>query len=314
MLVFGLFEVLVTYHISIATFLHFSLCIHQIVVTLPYPSPRGSEVCAIVLLRKKTMKITIIGAGAMGGAMAEGLLECGRFMPQDITVSDHNQPVLDHFAEKGANVNRDNQLACQEADIVCVVVKPWCVEKTLKGIRDVLDYDKQKLIVVAAGVPSADIKQWLDKNGETPVIFLVMPNIAIAYRQSMTFITPIDASDEDIKTIVDIFDELGESLIMEELLFPAATAMSCAIAYAMRYVRANVEGGVEMGFKAKDAQKIVLQTVKGAIQLLQATGEHPEAAIDKVTTPGGCTIRGLNTMEQGGFTAAVINGLLAGKR
>ena len=104
------------------------------------------------------------------------------------------------------------------------------------------------------------------------------------------------------------------SLIMEERLFPAATAMSCAIAYAMRYVRANVEGGVEMGFKAKDAQKIVLQTIKGAVELLQETGEHPEAAIDKVTTPGGCTIKGLNTMEQGGFTSAVINGLLAGKK
>ena len=94
----------------------------------------------------------------------------------------------------------------------------------------------------------------------------------------------------------------------------AAIAMSCAIAYTMRYVRANVEGGVEMGFKAKDAKKIVLQTIKGAVELLQATGEHPESAIDKVTTPGGCTIKGLNTMEQEGFTNAVIKGLLAGKR
>ena len=232
------------------------------------------------------MKITIIGAGAMGGAMAEGLLQSEKFTPSDITVSDHNQPVLDHFASEGASVTLDNQLACHGADIVCVVVKPWCVEKTLKGIKD----------------------------GITPTFFLVMPNIAIAYKQSMTFITPIDASATEIQQITEIFDELGESLIMEERLFPAATAMSCAIAYAMRYVRANVEGGVEMGFKAKDAQKIVLKTVNGAVELLQATGEHPEAAIDKVTTPGGCTIKGLNTMEQGGFTSAVINGLLAGKR
>ena len=188
------------------------------------------------------------------------------------------------------------------------------MEKTLKGIKEVLDYKSQKLVVVAAGVPSANIKEWLDKDGITPTFFLVMPNIAIAYKQSMTFITPIDASATEIQQITDIFDELGESLIMEERLFPAATAMSCAIAYAMRYVRANVEGGVEMGFKAKDAQKIVLQTVKGAVELLQATGEHPEAAIDKVTTPGGCTIKGLNTMEQNGFTNAVIKGLLAGKR
>ena len=126
--------------------------------------------------------------------------------------------------------------------------------------------------------------------------------------------TPVDASATEIQQITEIFDELGESLIMEERLFPAATAMSCAIAYAMRYVRANVEGGVEMGFKAKDAQKIVLQTIKGAVELLQETGEHPEAAIDKVTTPGGCTIKGLNTMEQNGFTNAVIKGLIAGNK
>ena len=260
------------------------------------------------------MKITIIGAGAMGGAMAEGFLQSEKFTPSDITVSDHNQPVLDHFASEGASVTLDNQLACHGADIVCVVVKPWCVENTLKGIKDALNYKNQKLVVVAAGVPSANIKEWLDKDGVTPTFFLVMPNIAIAYKQSMTFITPVDASATEIQQITEIFDELGESLIMEERLFPAATAMSCAIAYAMRYVRANVEGGIEMGFKAKDAQKIVLQTIKGAVELLQETGEHPEAAIDKVTTPGGCTIKGLNTMEQGGFTSAVINGLLAGKK
>ena len=99
------------------------------------------------------MKITIIGAGAMGGAMAEGLLQSEKFIPSDITVSDHNQPILDHFASKGASVTLDNQLACHGADIVCVVVKPWCVEKTLKGIKDALDYKSQKLVVVAAGVP-----------------------------------------------------------------------------------------------------------------------------------------------------------------
>ena len=107
------------------------------------------------------MKITIIGAGAMGGAMAEGLLQSEKFTPSDITVSDHNQPVLDHFASEGASVTLDNQLACHGADIICVVVKPWCVEKTLKGIKDALNYKNQKLVVVAAGVPSANIKEWL---------------------------------------------------------------------------------------------------------------------------------------------------------
>ncbi|MDD7002643.1 MAG: NAD(P)-binding domain-containing protein, partial [Prevotella copri] len=158
------------------------------------------------------MKITIIGAGAMGGAMAEGLLQSEKFTPSDITVSDHNQPVLDHFASEVASVTLDNQLACHGADIVCVVVKPWCVEKTLKGIKEALNYKNQKLVVVAAGVPSANIKEWLDKDGITPTFFLVMPNIAIAYKQSMTFITPVDASATEIQQITEIFDELGESL------------------------------------------------------------------------------------------------------
>lgn len=80
----------------------------------------------------------------------------------------------------------------------------------------------------------------------------------------------------------------------------------------MRYIRAAVEGGVELGFKAVDAQKIVVQTVKGAAGLLSLPGAHPESEIDKVTTPGGVTIRGLNEMEHAGFTSAVIRGLKAG--
>ena len=129
----------------------------------------------------------------------------------------------------------------------------------------------------------------------------------------MTFLVPFNASASQIEKVRDIFDAMGETMIVEERLLPAATTLaSCGLAYAMRYIRAAVEGGVEMGFYPKDAQKIVLQTVKGAVDLLQVTREHPEAAIDKVTTPGGVTIRGLNAMEEAGFTNAVIKGLKAG--
>lgn len=259
------------------------------------------------------MKIAIIGAGAMGGAIAEGILKCDVIRPDDLTVSDHNQPVLDHFSALGASVTLDNQLAVKGCDIVCVVVKPWCVEKTLLGIKDIMDYQRQMLVVVAAGISSDDIKGWMAKGDSTPVIFLAMPNIAIAYKASMTYITPVDASEEQVKTIVSLFDELGESILLDEDHYPAATTLSCSIAYAMRYVRASVEGAVELGFKAKVAQKIVLQTITGAVELLKATGQHPEAAIDQVTTPGGLTIRGLNEMEHAGFTSAVIRGLKAGK-
>ncbi|HCD77114.1 MAG TPA: pyrroline-5-carboxylate reductase [Prevotella sp.] len=259
------------------------------------------------------MKISIIGAGAMGGAIAEGLLKCEEAKAENLTVCDHNQSTMDHFASLGASVTSDNSVAAAEGDIVMVVVKPWCVEKTLSGIKDALDYKNQILVVVAAGISSEQINAWMDKGGEKPSLFLVMPNIAIAQKASMTFISAAGASQGEINAVTDVFNELGETLFMDESLFPAATAMSCGIGYAMRYVRANVEGAVEIGFKAKAAQKIVLQTIKGAVELLQASGEHPEAAIDKVTTPGGITIRGLNEMEHAGFTSAVIRGLKAGK-
>ena len=249
----------------------------------------------------------------MGGAMAEGIVRSACFKPSDLTVSDHHMAALEHFTALGASATPDNRLAVEGSDVVCVVVKPWCVEQTLKGISDVLDSRRQLLVVVAAGVSSAQVKAWLGLGADTPPLFLAMPNIAIAYKASMTYITPVGASEADIKRVTAIFDELGDSVLLEESQYPAATAMSCSIAYAMRYVRASVEGAVELGFKARVAQKIVLQTVAGAVELLKATGEHPEAAIDRVTTPGGLTIRGLNEMERAGFTGAVVRGLKAGK-
>lgn len=260
------------------------------------------------------MKISVIGAGAMGGATVEGLLKCDTFSAGDITVSDPCLEVLDSFAVQGVSVTTDNVAAAEGADIVMVVVKPWLVEMVLKGIRDVMDYKRQKLIVVAAGVTSVQVKTWLDRgDGTFPPLFLVIPNTAIAQKSSMTFIVPVGASAGDTETVVALFGELGGTLVVEERLLAAGTTLaSCGIAYAMRYVRASVEGGIELGFKAKDAGQIVLQTVKGAVELLQANGNHPEAEIDKVTTPGGVTIKGLNEMEHAGFTSAVIRGLKAG--
>lgn len=259
------------------------------------------------------MKISVIGAGAMGGSFVEGLTKGDSFSVSNITVADPNKTALEHFSSVGVSVTSDNNAAVSGADIVAVVVKPWLVEQVLKGIKDTINYGKQLLIVIAAGVSSAQVKEWMDKDGVTPHFFLVIPNIGIAQKASMTFIVPVDATKEETKKIVDIFDELGGSLVTEERLLAAGTTLaSCGIAYAMRYVRASVEGGVELGFKAADATKIVLQTVEGAVKLLQATGEHPESAIDKVTTPGGVTIKGLNEMEHNGFTSSVIKGLKAG--
>ena len=247
----------------------------------------------------------------MGGATVEGLIKGQQFKNEDITVSDPSQAVVDKFAKMGVSVTTDNKLAAQSADIVCVVVKPWLVEKVLTDIKSELDPKKQILIVIAAGVPSDSIKGWLGE--KCPPLFLVIPNIAIAEMASMTFVVPVGATEEDTQKIISIFDEMGDTLITDEQHLAAGTTLaSCGIAYAMRYIRAAAEGGVELGFKADDAKKIVMQTMKGAVELLEASGLHPEAAIDLVTTPGGVTIKGLNEMEHAGFTSAVIRGLKAG--
>ena len=263
------------------------------------------------------MKISIIGAGAMGGAMAEGLIRGNYIKNEDICVADPSRTTRDKFSNMGITATPSNQLAAQGADIVCIVVKPWLVEQVLKGIKDVLDYAHQTLVVVAAGIKSAQLTEWMDKNEQQIPMFLVIPNIAIAQLASMTFVVPVGTATksqhtEDVKAV---FDAMGKTIITDEQHLAAGTTLaSCGIAYAMRYVRATSEGGVELGFRADEAKRIVMQTMLGAVTLLETTGLHPEAAIDLVTTPGGFTIKGLNEMEHAGFSSSVIRGLKAGAK
>ena len=256
----------------------------------------------------------MIGAGAMGGATVEGMMKATYFDNKDIIVSDPSEVVLKKFSEQGIRTTTDNAQAAKEADIVMVVVKPWLVEQVLKGIKDALNPEKQILIVIAAGVKSASIQEWL--GAQCPPLFLCIPNIAIAQLASMTFLVPsVAVTQQQTEQVKAIFDSMGNTLITDEAHLAAGTTLaSCGIAYAMRYIRAASEGGVELGFKADQAKEIVMQTMLGAVKLLEASGLHPEAAIDLVTTPGGVTIKGLNEMEHAGFTSAVIRGLKAGAK
>jgi len=252
----------------------------------------------------------------MGGAIVEGLINGKRVEQGDICVSDASRHAVERFADSGVNITTENHVAAMGGDIVMVVVKPWLVEQVLHQIKGVLDYDKQQLVVVAAGIKSSQLKEWMLKDGQLPTMFLAIPNIAIAQGASMTFLVEVTAgAPQYAGQVKDLFDSMGQTIVTEEKLLAAGTTLaSCGIAYAMRYIRAASEGGVELGFKADQAKDIVLQTMEGAVRLLQATGLHPEAAIDLVTTPGGVTIKGLNEMEHAGFTSAVIRGLKAGAK
>lgn len=260
------------------------------------------------------MKIAVIGVGEMGGAIVKGLLQSEQCQPANLTLSAPHQSTLDRFQGTGVRTTTDNSEAARDADIVILAVKPQVAKDVLTGLSDVLDFRKQQLISVVARLSAARIASLLHREGRQMLpIYLAVPNIAIAVKASMTLLVATNASEAQQQVVSDLFEELGGCLETTEQLLPAGTSLaSCGLAYALRYIRAASEGGVELGFKAAEAQRIVVQTVKGAAALLEATGEHPEALIDQVTTAGGITIRGLNEMEHAGFSSSVIRGLKAG--
>lgn len=254
------------------------------------------------------MKISIIGGGNMGGAIASGLASGTVFTPQNITVIDRNQKNIDALAKANISGVINDYSSLSEADIIVLAVKPWFIEDVLAKHAKSFN-SKQIIISIAAGISLNQLAEWIIPDS---AIYRVMPNTAIAIKESMSFVASHNSTKEQDELILRIFNELGKAELIDEKLFAAATSLaSCGIAFAFRYIRAAMEGGIEMGFKADQAKATVIQTLRGAANLLEANNSHPEVEIDKVTTPGGITIKGLNEMENAGFTTAVIKGLKA---
>jgi pyrroline-5-carboxylate reductase len=254
-------------------------------------------------------KIAIIGGGNLGSAIAEGLISSGFIAPADLMITRRNITALQALQAKGANVTNDNVEATRFGDVIIIAVKPFQVQEVLLGIKPGLDEKRHIIVSVVTGVYIKDIFSILEK--QMPV-FRAMPNTAIAIAESMTCICNQNASVEDVEFVEEAFMQLGKAVTIEEKLMDAATVLgACGTAYAMRYIRANIQGGIEIGFSAAVASLIAAQTVKGAAQLLLMNNSHPEQEIDKVTTPKGCTIAGLNEMEHQGFSSSLIKGLTA---
>lgn len=257
------------------------------------------------------MKISIIGAGNMGGAIASGLVVSGAINPVDITVIDHKGKNVERLkaVSEAMNVVVADYTSLPSADVVIIAVKPWAVEKLLATSKGYLINPDQIIVSVAANISLDDLQNWTQANQP---VFRVVPNTAIAVRQSMTYIASKNADEEKQAVVKDIFSQLGKADFVDEILIPALTSLtSCGIAFAFRYIRAAMEGGIEMGIYPDEAKDAVIQTLRGAIDLLEENGTNPEVEVDKVTTPGGITIKGLNEMEHAGFTSAVIRGLKA---
>ncbi|MET0637804.1 MAG: pyrroline-5-carboxylate reductase [Chitinophagaceae bacterium] len=256
-------------------------------------------------------KIVIIGGGNLGSAIAEGLIESRFSEPGEIIVTKRNVSTLTSLQQKGIRTDSDNSAAVRESDVVILAVKPFQVAEVLAGIKDELKPGKL-LISVVTGVLISE----MDSIIQAPLVyFRAMPNTAIAIGESMTCICSRNADVTASAYVNDLFSKMGRVVTIDEKLMEAATILAaCGTAYAMRYIRANIQGGIEIGFDAATASLIAAQTVKGAADLLLKKGTHPEQEIDKVTTPKGCTIAGLNEMEHQGFSSSLIRGVVTSYR
>jgi len=260
----------------------------------------------------KHMKLTVIGAGNMGGAIARAMSIGTYLHASDITCTARSAATLEKIRlfDDAINVSLDNHDAVKNADIVVFAVKPWMMETVVKDVAPYMPLDRQVVVSVAAGISFSQLSEWL--GADNVALFRVIPNTAIEIGSGVTFISSCNASEQTRAMILDMFSQMGYALEVEEDMMAAGTALaSCGIAYAMKYIQAASATGEALGFDAGQARKIVEYTVKGAADLLLTAGNHPQDEIDKVTTPGGMTMKGLAAMEESGFSQAVDNGLKA---
>ncbi|MDZ4844019.1 MAG: pyrroline-5-carboxylate reductase [Chitinophagales bacterium] len=256
----------------------------------------------------KKKKIAIIGGGNLGISITEGLIKTGLIESKNITVTRRKVHLIESRLQKLINVTSDNVKAVSGADIVLLAIKPKQLMDVLKEIQPVLNAKKHLVISVVTGISIPEITKVIATN--VP-LFRAMPNTAIAIQQSMTCVSTKNGTEQQKELVMALFEKLGKAVFIEDELMSAATVLAaCGIAYSLRYIRAASQGGIEIGFDAATAQLIAAQTVKGAASLLLERGEHPEKEIDRVTTPQGCTIAGINEMEHQGFSSSLIKGII----
>lgn len=256
----------------------------------------------------KNQKICIIGCGNLGKSIAKGLLNQQEIIPSHIIATKRKLSQIKDLENHGAIITSDNNDAVKKSNIILIAVKPYNVGKIINEIKPDLVEGKHILVSLATGLSTQEISEMFDVN--IPV-YRAMPNIAANISESATCICTKNGSIEETQLVKSIFDSVGESLIINEELMEAATILgACGIAFVFRFIRAMIQGGIQIGFDANTAKNIVAQTVKGAAEMLQVNDNHPESEIDKVTTPKGCTIIGLNEMEHQGFSSSLIRGIV----
>lgn len=250
-------------------------------------------------------KIGIIGAGNIGCAIAKGMVSQKVIAPSELFLSRKRNDLLAQQKKEGYQVT-DNHTLVNECDVIILAVLPIQAKDVVQDLADLFRNGEKILVSIVSAVSILELKEW---SGNKTDVVRIMPNTAAEYGASMTCIA--GEEEQAVEQIKSLFDPLGTTMVIKEQLMPAATILAaCGIAFFLRFIRAVSQGGIQIGFHAEEAGKIAAQTALGAAELLMQTDNHPETEIDRVTTPMGCTISGLNEMEHFGLSSAMIKGIV----
>lgn len=253
-------------------------------------------------------RLAILGAGNIGRAIARGVASAGLMPKERIVLTRRKTDQLQELSAEGFATAASNLEAVRSAEIVIIAVTPQQLNALLVEIKPAVGPGRHTLVSVVSGATIAEIQEHL---GIDVPIVRVMPNTAIAIRESMTCISTSHEDGKGVERVKELFEAMGKVVIIEESLMVPATALcACGIAFFLRAIRAASQGGIEIGFHAEEALLMAAQTARGAASLLVQARNHPEMEVDKVTTPQGCTISGLNQMEHNGFSSAMIKGIV----
>jgi pyrroline-5-carboxylate reductase len=252
------------------------------------------------------MKIAIIGAGNLGQSIAKGLITTNAITTLYLT-KRHLASISDFEGYKNVMLTTDNAEAVKHSDIIIFAVQPSQFETILNEIKPLLTENH----VLISTITGFGISRMEGIVGPDQFVIRAMPNTAIAVGKSMTCLCSNAKGNGRIKIAEAIFNRLGTSISIPEEQMQAATVVCASgIAFWMRLIRATTQAAIQLGFEAKEAQELAMHTCEGAANLLITNGDHPEQEIDRVTTPKGCTIEGLNEMEHKGLSSSLIQGMV----
>jgi pyrroline-5-carboxylate reductase len=252
--------------------------------------------------------IALLGGGNLGRALALGWVAADIASPSSVRVTRRQTEKLADLAAIGFGVGDDNRAAVKDSEVVVLAVQPQQLDALLQEVASSLGVGRHRVISVVSGASIQRLREAVPAG--VPVV-RAMPNTAVSIGESMTCLSAAEGDEDALNEAVRLFDAVGETLVIrEEMMIPATALCACGVAFFLRCIRAASQGGIEIGFHPEEALLLAGQTARGAAALSLKEDTHPEGEIDRVTTPRGCTIAGLNEMEHQGLSSALIKGLI----